>query len=129
MPHLTLEYSANVAEHHDIDALVDTIHQAALNHGLAAVAGLRTRAAMRHHYAVADGDPANAFIAIVARIGPGRSIEQRQSFIVALLDAAEARLASEAGPLTIAWSMEVTELDPDFRVNRNRVKERIEASL
>ena len=30
MPHITIEYSANVAEHHDIDELVAAVHEAAL---------------------------------------------------------------------------------------------------
>lgn len=136
MPHITIEYSENVAHHHDIDALVKVVHQAALDHGLPPADGLRTRAAQRDHYCVADGSPDLAFIAIAVRIGPGRDEATKQSFITALLDAAEHHIGQEshtfatvgaidAPRLAIAWSIELNEIDPDFRINRNHVRTRL----
>lgn len=126
MPHVTVEYSSNIAEHHDIDALVVAVHEAALAHGLPPADGHRTRAAERAHYAIADQDPDHGFVAIHCRIGPGRDAEAKQSFITQLLDAAEAQLGSEASPLAIMWSIELTEIDPDFRINRNYVRTRLQ---
>jgi len=125
MPHITIEYSANLAEHHDIDALVAAVHAAALDHGLPPADGLRTRATCRDHYVVADGSPDLAFIAIAVRIGPGRIADTKRSFIETVLDAAEAQLATESSRLAIAWSIELNEIDPDFRVNRNHVRTRL----
>ena len=125
MPHITIEYSANVGEHHDIDALVATVHEAALAHGLPDVTGLRTRAAERAHYRAMTGDPSYAFVAIHCRIGPGRAQEDKRSFIEQVLDAAEGALAGT--PLAIAWSIELTELDPELRINRNHVRSAMEA--
>ena len=122
MPHVTIEYSANVAEHHDIDALVVAVHDAALAHGLPPADGHRTRAAERTHCAIADRDPNHAFVAIHCRIGPGRAAEAKQSFITQLLDAAEAQLDAQPSPLAIMWSIELTEIDPEFRINRNYVR-------
>ena len=124
MPHITVEYSANVADHHDVDALVATVHRAALDHGLAALSGLRTRAAERSHYLVATGDPRFAFVAIHCRIGPGRDTETKQAFVEQVLDAAESSLAGT--PLAIMWSIELTELDPELRINRNHVRSELE---
>ena len=126
MPHITIEYSANVAEHHDIGALVATVHDAALGHGLPDVTGLRTRAAERAHYRAMTGDPSFAFVAIHCRIGPGRSQDDKRSFIEQVLDAAEGAL--DGTPLAIAWSVELTELDPELRINRNHVRSAIEAA-
>jgi 5-carboxymethyl-2-hydroxymuconate isomerase len=131
MPHLTIEYSTNVARHHNIDNLVDVVHQAAIEHGLASVDALRTRAAERSHFKVADGRPGFAFIAITARIGPGRSEESKESFLDFVLDRAEEHTRDEVAragnpnSLAIAWSIEVTELNPRFRVNRNHVRRRM----
>jgi 5-carboxymethyl-2-hydroxymuconate isomerase len=124
MPHITIEHSANVADHHDIDALVATVHGAALAHGLADVTALRTRAVSRVHYRVATGDRRFAFVAIHCRVGPGRDSEAKRSFIERLLDAAEDDLAGT--PLAIAWSIELTELDPELRINRNHVRTALE---
>jgi len=131
VPHIVIEYSSNIAEVHDIDALVGAVHQAALAHGLPALDALRTRAAERKHFQIADAHPANAFVAITARIGPGRSAEDKTSFITAVLDAAEAHLASESSatagdPSAIAWSIELQEIDPELRINRNHVRARMQ---
>ena len=120
MPHVIIEYSSNVAEHHDIDELVAVVHAAALADGLPALDALRTRAEERTAYRVADGADTNAFIAIHARIGPGRDADAKQAFLTTVLDAAEAHLGET--PLDIAWSIELTEIDPEFRINRNHVR-------
>ena len=127
VPHILIEYSANVAQHHDIDALVTEVHRAALTDGLAAADALRTRAMERQHYRVADGQTNHAFVAIVARIGPGRQAEAKTRFLNAVLDAAEGHISREATPLAIAWSAEIQEIDADFRINRNYVRARLQA--
>ena len=122
MPHITIEHSANVADHPDVDALVGAVHEAALAHGLPPLAGLRTRAAGREHYRVATGDERFAFVAIHCRAAPGRDAATKRSFIERVLEAAESQLEREGGPLAIAWSIELTEIDPDLRINRNHVR-------
>lgn len=118
--------SANVAEHHDVDELVDVVHAAALADGLAAADALRTRAAKRDHYRVAIGHNDHAFVAIVARIGPGRSQEDKTRFLSAILDAAESHLGKTPTPLAIAWSAELQEINPQNRINRNRVRQHMQ---
>ena len=125
MVHITIEYSANLADHHDIEALVETVHEAAAAHGLAPLDGLRTRAVARTHYRIADGDPDHAFAAIAVRVGPGRDPAARRSFLETVLEAAEAHVAATPSPLAVAWSAELTEMDAAFRINRNGVRARI----
>lgn len=125
MPHITIEYSANLAEHHDIDALLQVVHAAAIEHGLPPADGLRTRGERRDHYVIADGSDDLAFVAIAIRIGPGRDAATKTSFIETLLNAAEAHIASQQGPLAIAWSIELNEIDAGFRINRNHVRTRL----
>lgn len=67
------------------------------------------------------GEQHFAFIAIACRIGPGRNQDEKSSFIETVLDTAIATLADT--PLAIAWSIELTELDPALRINRNFVRE------
>lgn len=124
MPHITIEYSANVGDHHDIDALVSEVHEAALRDGLPPLAGLRTRAAERVSYRVATGQDSFAFVAVIGRIGPGRSAEEKAKFLAALIDSAEAAL--RGGPLQIAFSAEIQEIDPEFRINRNHIRPYLE---
>lgn len=128
MPHIIIEYSANVAETHDIGALVEAVHHAALDHGSAPLAGLRTRAVGRTHYRVADGDPLNAFVAVVARLGPGRSADVKRSLMTTLMDTTESHFETPGTELAIAYSVEVQEIDADCRVNRNHITERLSSS-
>lgn len=126
MPHIIIEHSANLADHVDVQGLVDLVHEAALADGLAAVPALRTRAASREHYRIADGDPSFGFVALTARVRPGRSAEERIRFLTALIDAVDERLAPLRDRLAVALSAEVQEIDAEFRINRNRVRTSIE---
>lgn len=157
VPHISIEYSANVADHHDIDALVVAVHEAALIDGLPPLAGLRTRASVRQSYRIADGQATHGFIAIMIRIGPGREALEKKRFLTAVLDAAEAHINSEIAnseiansevtksgstdyrsasyrsaevlsPLALAWSAELQEIDPEFRINRNYVADHIDTN-
>ena len=123
MPHIIIEHSANVGEHHDIDALVAAAHSAALENGLPSLPALRTRAVSRQHYRISTGHPDFGFVAITCRMAPGRDAAAKKSFLEQVLDAAEAQLVSEGCPLHIAWSIEITETNPEFRINRNRVRD------
>ena len=125
MPHITIEYSSNLADVHDVAALVADVHAVAAVHPWVPLDGLRPRAMVREHYLVSDGAPANAFVAMTVRVGPGRTDDEKQAFLDTILDGA---IASVEGPdgsttsLAIAWSIEVQEIDARWRVNRNRIR-------
>lgn len=121
MPHIIIEHSANLADLTDIDALVLTVHEAALDDGLPALAGLRTRAAPRKHYRIADGDPAYGFVSVTARIGPGREPAAVQRFLKRLIDTVDGALAPLQPDHPVAVSAEVQLIDPAMRINRNHI--------
>ena len=122
MPHVTIEYSANVGELANIDALVAAVHTAALADGLPALDALRTRAVARHHYRIADGDASLGFVAITARVGPGRSAGTLRRFLRTLIDAADTHIARLLPEHPVALSAEIRLIDPDLRINRNYVR-------
>ena len=121
MPHLTIEYSANVADHVDIDELVAALHTAALATGVAALDALRTRATCHDHFAVADRHPDNGFVAVTARLGAGRSHDDQQRFLDALMTALDDTVG--AAGRTLMLSVEYQEIDPSRRINRNHLRE------
>jgi len=120
MPHITIEYSANVADVTDVQALVDVVHERALATGIAPLLGLRTRATRVEHYAIADRRPENMFLAVTARLGAGRSAADKHRFIEALLDAVDTHLGTAQA--TMAISVEYTEIDREFRLNKNNLR-------
>ena len=121
MPHIRIEYSSNIEEHHDIQQFVDAIHQAAIDTGIFPLAGIRTRTEPRDVYAVADRQPNHAFLAIEVRIGPGRTDEELQTLLHSVIDTASAQLSLDDSPLAVALSTEVTLIDASLRINRNGV--------
>jgi len=120
MPHLIIEYSANVADLVDVGDLVNELHAAALATGIAPLDALRTRAMARDHYAIADRHPSNKFIAVTARLGAGRSDDEKNTLVDALMSALDEFLGEEQA--TIMLSVEYQEIDPARRVNKNNLR-------
>lgn len=120
MPHLIIEYSANVADVVDVGELVNELHAAALATGIAPLDALRTRAMARDHYAIADRHPSNKFIAVTARLGAGRSDDEKNTLVDALMSALDEFLGEEQA--TIMLSVEYQEIDPARRVNKNNLR-------
>jgi 5-carboxymethyl-2-hydroxymuconate isomerase len=111
MPHVTVEYSANLKNRIDIVKLIETVHQAALRSGVFEVAAVRTRAACRDHYVIADGHPDNAFVAISVRVAPGRPPETRRRVGQEIFEAACEFLKNVYETTPLAISLEVQEID------------------
>ena len=125
MPHLIVEYSTNLDSLINAQLLVDAIHQAALATGIAPVDALRTRAEPRTVYRIGNGHSNNAFIAIAARLGVGRTSEQKNRFLAAILEATETVLGAHA--INVMLSVEYQEIDPEFRINKNNLRDAINA--
>ena len=62
MPHLTLEYSSNVTQEVDFQALFLELHQMVAEHGDTLVANCKSRAYRLDDYLVASGEAGAAFV-------------------------------------------------------------------
>ena len=125
MPHIIVEYSANLEAEVSPRALVDALHRAALETGVFPLGGLRTRAERRDVYAVADGDPDNAFVAVVARIGAGRTAETRQGVAAALMAVLERETSAAFRRRGLGLTVEVGEIDGTASLKTNNLHERL----
>lgn len=125
MPHITVEYSANLEADLSPRRLVDALHRAALETGVFPVGGLRTRAERRDIYAVADGDPDNAFVAVVARIGQGRDAATRRRVAEALMRVLERETADAFARRGLGLTVEVQEIDGAASLKTNNLHERM----
>lgn len=128
MPHIIAEYSANLEDCLDVQGLVNDLHQAAIETQVAELVGIRSRAVRREYFRVADGNPANGFVHIVARLRRGRTTEQRKTLGRALLAAADKRLAAVYPAHPIGLTVEVHEIDPDMTFRRNTLRERAQSA-
>jgi 5-carboxymethyl-2-hydroxymuconate isomerase len=121
MPHLTVEYSANLDNQIDIMKLIEAVHQAALRSGVFEVAAVRTRAERRDDYMIADGHRDNAFVAISVRVAPGRPRETRQRLGQEIFDAACGYLEKVYERMPLAISLEVQEIDNTAAFRKNNL--------
>ncbi len=121
MPHLTIEYSTNLERLAPAapSRLLSVLHQEAAATGVLPLSGLRTRLIPRRQYRIAEGHPDNVFVAITLRIGPGREVATKVSILDTLTAAASDVLDPEK--LQCALSIEITEIDPQFRRNVNKI--------
>lgn len=127
MPHIVVEYSANLEPEVSLRRLVDAVHAAALETGVFPIGGLRTRAERRDIYAIADGDPDNAFVAILARIGAGRDGATRLRVAERLMAVLEHETAAAFATRGLGLTVEVQEIDPAASLKTNNLHERIAA--
>lgn len=121
MPHIIVEYSANVETALKLPELLDSLHDAALRTGVFPIGGLRTRAARRDHYRIADRHAQNAFVHVVLRIGHGRELETRKRAAETVFDALCAHLQPVFASQPLGLSLELQEIDPVLSFKRNNL--------
>ncbi len=126
MPHLIVEYSANLEQRVDLDGLLDDLHAAALETGIFPRGGLRVRAFRADDYRIADRHPDNAYVHVTAWIGHGRPLDVRERAGTALFECLKASLAGlfDAGPLAISFNIQ--EFDPVLNFKHNNLHRYVE---
>lgn len=119
MPHLIVEYSANLEGQLKLDGLLDALHAEALETGIFPLGGLRVRAFRADHYRIADLHPDNAYVHVTALVGAGRPLDVRERAAAQLFDRIRTELASlsEAGPLAISFNMQEFDAVLNFKHN------------
>ena len=125
MPHFIVEHSANLSAPHDMQALAQKISDVTNATGIFPLAGIRVRMHPVETYAMADGHPDNAFVAVIMRIGAGRDLETRQSAGRTVYDCICEFFADEIerGFMAVSVDMEIN--DPDMSFKRNGVADRL----
>jgi len=129
MPHVVVEYSANLEEELDIRALLKKIHDAVLASGVFKISAVLTRAERREVYVIADGDPDNAFMHIDVRMGPGRDAATRMSVAQGVLDTIVTETREVFARTGLGLSVEVREIDNSAAVRKNNLHERVGAKV
>ncbi len=127
MPHLSYEYSANLATDINHDALCGVLHTAALESGLFELGALRVRGHKADTYAIADLLPQNSFLHLTISIGAGRAADAKQAAGAHIWTALTEHLSALFDTPHFALTMEIREIDPDFSWKKNAIHPRIRA--
>ncbi|KVU35109.1 5-carboxymethyl-2-hydroxymuconate isomerase [Burkholderia ubonensis] len=125
MPHIVVEYTANIRDDARIPALLRTINAALIAQGgVFPTGGIRSRAIELRDYCVADGTGDDAFVHVTLKIGAGRSDEVKKAACDALFDAINAHFAELYAKRYLALSMELAEFSESGSYKHNNIHAR-----
>ena len=125
MPHLIVEYSANIEEQIALDALLDKLHTCALGTGVFPLGGLRVRAHRADHFRIADKAPDNGFVHVTALIGHGRPLDVQQRAAAELFAVLTQHLDPLYAKSPLAISLNVQEFHPVLNFKKNNLHEHV----
>jgi 5-carboxymethyl-2-hydroxymuconate isomerase len=120
MPHLKIEYTANLDAHADMGGLCKTLSHTLVTLKDAGDAlvfplyGTRVLAYPAAQYAVADGEQGRAFVYMNMCVTPGRSPELVHAVGDAVLAAAQAYLAPALDKLPVRLTLHIDATAPDY---------------
>jgi 5-carboxymethyl-2-hydroxymuconate isomerase len=123
LPHLIVEYSANIEHAIELDDLLDKLHAGAIDSGIFPIGGLRVRAMRMDRYRIADCHPENGYVHVTAIVGHGRPLDVRQRVGEVLFALISDHLDDvfRAGPLAISFNMQ--EFHPQLNFKKNNLHE------
>ena len=125
MPHLTIEYTANLDQRLDLPTLLDRLHETATRIDAFPLAGMRTRAVRHQHYRFADGHPDNAFVHLTLRLAHGRGAEVLQDAGERLFKTACECLQAIYDSSPLAVSLDIQEMAPEFDFKHGNIRKYI----
>jgi 5-carboxymethyl-2-hydroxymuconate isomerase len=123
LPHLIVEYSANIEDQIALDALLDKLHTCALGTGVFPLGGLRVRAHRADAFRIADKAPDNGFVHVTALIGHGRPLDVQQRAAEELFAVLTKHLEPLYDKSPLALSLNVQEFHPVLNFKKNNLHE------
>ena len=126
MPHLMIDYSANVEPDVDLGGLCNTLRDVAASIDAFPLAGVKVRAVRVDHYAIADGNPEHGFIDISVRIREGRDIETKQNAAQKIFEAANEFVADVMQRRSLALSLELRDIDAALSPKSGSIRKYLE---
>ncbi|MFM0075764.1 5-carboxymethyl-2-hydroxymuconate Delta-isomerase [Paraburkholderia sediminicola] len=132
MPHLTLEYSANLADEASIGQLCTSLAacldaQRDNDQRVYPLGGIRVRALRCEQYCIADGRPDAAFLHANLKIAAGRSEATKKTTGDALFEAIKRHFAAEFEKHGLALSLEINEFSEGGTWKHNNLHARLQA--
>ena len=122
MPHIQIDYSANLESRMDIAGLCRVLRDAAAETGALPLAGLRVRATACTHVVIADGQPDHAFLDISVRLRAGRPQAVKEAATAHIFAAAEAFCADVLATSSFMLSFEMRDIDADLSPKTSSIR-------
>ena len=127
VPHIIIDYSANLESAVDFSALCEHLRRAATGVDAFPDAGIRVRAIAAHHYAIADGNPRHGYIDISVRLRAGRALAVKEAATALLFAAAQSFLRPCLETQPVALSLEMRDIDPALSPKTGTIRDYLES--
>jgi len=112
MPHMILEYSANVVDGIDERALARDLNRELVEAGPFRLEDVKTRVYRAERFSVAGGDEREAFAHLTLRILEGRDVETRRAAGEHMLGVLRRAFARSLAELDCQLTVEICEMSP-----------------
>jgi 5-carboxymethyl-2-hydroxymuconate isomerase len=125
MPHITVEYTANLRSDADIPVLLARINGVMIAQGaMFPVGGIRSRAIELADFRIADGAADDAFVHVTVKIGAGRDAAAKKRAFDALFAEIKDHFAAAYAKRNLALSMEIVEFSEAGTYKHNNIHAR-----
>jgi len=121
MPHFIVEYSSNLDDDLDFQALFKPLHEYIVSTGHFPLGGVRSRAIRCQDYRIADGRTDFSFINLNLKIGHGRDMAIKKAVAEQVFAIFTQWLIPVTDKKYCQISFEMTELDPILKFNKNNI--------
>lgn len=122
MPHLVLEYSANIVEGENLFELFKKCHVLLMEILPTDIESCKSRAIKYNEYYIGNGDLNNAFVHVDIKIMPGRDLIKLKNVSCQILDILKEYFIFSAKELNLQITVEVTELEETYLKFISKIK-------
>lgn len=126
MPHVLVEYSANLEEAINVGGLCERLRLAAAAIDEIPMPGVRVRAYRADHHAIADGADGHGFVDISVRLRGGRPDTVKDKIAKQLFMTAREFIDPYMSGNSLALSLEVRDIDPDFSPKTGTIRDHLD---
>lgn len=128
MPHIIVDYSANMESRTDIGGLCNALRVAAIETGILPPPGIRVRAVRADHASIADGQDTHGYVDISVRLRAGRPDAAKAAATQHIFEAAQTYLAPAMAQHSVALSFEMRDIDPDLSPKSGTIRNHLTES-
>ena len=123
MPHMIVEYSANIEDEIGTETLFANLCDIGVETGVFARSGIRVRGECRPRVHISDGHPDNAFVHTTLRVGHGREEATLKVAGDRIYQVICDHLAELASTRALNISMEIQEIHPVLTWKKNNIQD------
>lgn len=116
MPHLILEYSANIIEEEKIPELFQECHVLLAEMLPTDIQGCKSRAYKSNTYLIGSNQPNNGFVHVDLKVLPGRTKETLQQVGLNMMTLLQNYFSESLQQLNLQITLEISELQTYFKI-------------